>query len=102
MGGDDLPEPLGSIRIARMEVWVVRLDRPSERPLQSVGIIILTSIEKTVKRFHQHALNRRAINKELLHNACMFSTHHIRAAKSVSVKLFDWTGAHRHPRYRRQ
>ncbi len=75
MGSDNLPEPLGSIRIAGMKVGVMRLDRPTERRLQSVGIIILMSIEKTVKRFHQHALDRRAVNRELLQIACIFLTY---------------------------
>jgi hypothetical protein len=86
MGGDNLPEPLWSIRIAGMEVGVVRLDGRAERLLQGVNIIILMSTEKTVKRFHQHTLDRRAVNQEVLQNACMFSTRQIRVAKSVSIK----------------
>lgn len=72
IGGDNLPEPFYSIWIAGMEIGVMRLDRPAERLLQSVSVIILMSVEKAVKRFHQHALDRRAVNRKLLQITCMF------------------------------
>ena len=64
IGGDNLPEPLWSIRIARMEVGMVGLHRLAERPLESVSVIILTGTEKIVKRCHRHALERRSVEKK--------------------------------------
>src|SRR5260370_42436372 len=64
IGGGKLPEPLWSIRIAGMEVGMVRLDRLAERFLESVSVITLTGAEKIVKRCHRHALERRTVEKK--------------------------------------
>jgi hypothetical protein len=64
---------------------MVRLDRLAERFLQSVRIIILTSTENVVKRFHLRSLDRRDAGKELPQNITTFPTTAKRAAKLASI-----------------
>src|SRR5258708_39647637 len=59
IGGDKLPEPLWSIRIAGMEVGMVLLDRLAERFLQSVSVLTHTRHAMIATRSQRHTLVTR-------------------------------------------
>jgi hypothetical protein len=78
VGGDNVPEPRRSIRIAGMEIGMVRLECRAERFLKSFFVVIRTRTKRLAKRFHRGVLS--ICSKEPPENSCMFSVRQIRAA----------------------
>jgi hypothetical protein len=72
VGSDNLPKPQGSIRVAGMEVRMVCLDCFAECSLKRLSVVVRTSTEQIIKRFHRYALEQRSESPE---NACISPTH---------------------------
>jgi hypothetical protein len=84
IGVENVPEPRSSIRIAGMEIGMVRLDGRAERFLVSFFVVIRTRTEQLAKRFHR-ACSRSVRRNRRKTPAC--SQYAKSARPTISLKV---------------